>query len=92
MKAGLLTLGVCLLTMTAPSGFAQAAPELVPRWAELFAQAQDWPGAQEIADRVRPADVPGKGEAPIPPQAQQQISQLQQENEQLKMAADQMAQ
>lgn len=73
-------------------GFAQAAPELVPRWADLFAQAQDWPGAQEIADRVRPADVPAKGEPPIPPQAQQQISQLQQENQQLKMAADQMAQ
>ena len=73
-------------------GFAQVAPELVPRWADLFAAAQDWPGAQEIADRVRPADVPGKGEAPIPPQAQQQIQQLTQENEQLKMAADQMAQ
>lgn len=71
-------------------GFAQAAPELVPRWADLFAQAQDWPGAQEIADRVRPPDLPPKGQQPIPPQVQQQMSQLNQQNQQLQMMVEQM--
>lgn len=73
-------------------GFAQAAPELVPRYADLFVQAQDWPGAQEIADRVRPPDIPPPGEQQIPPQAQQRIQQLTQQNEQLQMAVQQMGQ
>jgi hypothetical protein len=61
-------------------GFAQVAPELVPRYADLYVQGQDWPLADEIADRVRPPDIPPKDQTPIPPQAQQQISQLSQEN------------
>lgn len=72
-------------------GFAQAAPELVPRYADLFVQAQDWPGAQEIADRVRPPDIPPPGEQQIPPQAQQKIQQLTQQNEQLTMAVTEMS-
>ena len=71
-------------------GFAQVAPELVPRYADLWVSAQDWPGAQEIADRVRPPDVPPKDQKPIPPQAQAQISQLTQQNEQLTQAVEQM--
>ena len=64
-------------------GFAQVAPELVPRYADLFVQGQDWPLADEIADRVRPADIPPKTDTPIPPHAQQMISQLQQQNQML---------
>lgn len=64
--------------------FAQAAPELVPRYADLLVQAQDWPKADEIANRVRPPDVPPPGEeSPIPPVAQQQIAQLQGQLQQL---------
>ena len=64
--------------------FAQAAPELVPRYADLLVQSQDWPKADEIANRVRPPDVPAPGEeSPIPPVAQQQISQLQGQLQQL---------
>ena len=64
--------------------FAQAAPELVPRYADLLVQAQDWPMASEIANRVRPPDVPPPGEeSPIPPVAQQQIAQLQGQLQQL---------
>jgi len=64
--------------------FAQAAPELVPRYADLLVQSQDWPKADEIANRVRPPDVPPPGEeSPIPPVAQQQISQLQGQLQQL---------
>ena len=73
------------------AAFAQAAPELVPRYADLYVQAQDWPLSNEIADRVRPPDVAAKGEQqPIPPQAQQAISQLQQENQQLNMMVEQL--
>lgn len=61
-------------------GFAQVAPELVPRYADLYVQAQDWPLSNEIANRVRPPDVPPPGgDSPIPPVAQQQIGQLQQQ-------------
>ena len=64
--------------------FAQAAPELVPRYADLLVQSQDWPKADEIANRVRPPDVPPPGEeSPIPPVAQQQIAQLNQQLQQL---------
>ena len=67
-------------------GFAQVAPELVPRYADLLVQGQDWPLADEIADRVRPPDIPPKNQTPLPPQAQQAISQLNQQNQQLQQA------
>lgn len=73
-------------------GFAQAAPELVPRYADLFVKAMDWPGAQEIAARVRPPDLPPEDETPIPPQAQAQMSQLQQQNQQLTLEKQQLMQ
>lgn len=73
-------------------GFAQAAPELVPRYADLFVKAMDWPGAQEIAARVRPPDLPPEDETPIPPQAQAQMSQLQQQNQQLAAENQQLMQ
>lgn len=70
--------------------FAQAAPMLLPRFADLMVQAADWPMAKEIADRVRPPDVPGPGQkSPIPPEAQAQMQQLQQENAMLQQALDQ---
>jgi len=67
-------------------GFAQVAPELVPRYADLLVQGQDWPLADEIADRVRPPDIPPKNQTPLPPQAQAAISQLNQQNQQLQQA------
>lgn len=72
--------------------FAQAAPELVPRYADLFVRAQDWPAAKEIADRVRPPDIPPDDETPIPPQVQAQMSQMQQQNEQLQLLNQEMMQ
>jgi Phage P22-like portal protein len=74
--------------------FAQAAPELVPRYADLLVQAQDWPKADEIANRVRPPDVPAPGQEdnPLPPQAQQAIGQLQQQNQQLSAVVEQLSQ
>jgi hypothetical protein len=69
------------------TAFAQVAPELVPKYADLYVKEMDWPGAQEIADRLRPPGVPSDGdEQPIPPAAQQQMQQMQQQNEQLTQA------
>ena len=68
-------------------GFAQVAPELVPRYADLLVQGQDWPMADEIADRVRPPDVPPKGGAPqIPPQVQQKLRAYEEQNQMLQVA------
>jgi hypothetical protein len=72
--------------------FAQAAPELTPRYADLLVEAQDWPNAQAIADRIRPPDAPPRGgEKPIPPQVQAKLQQLSQQNEQLTIALNEAA-
>ena len=69
--------------------FAQVAPELVPQYADLFVEAQDWPMAEAIAERVRPPNIPPKGEEQLPPAAMQKINQLQQQNQQLTEALQQ---
>ncbi len=50
-----------------------AVPQLFQTAGDLYFRAQDWPYAQEIADRIRPRD---DKKADIPPQAQQQIAQM----------------
>ena len=57
--------------------FAQAAPNLLPRFADLMAKAQDWPYAAEIAKRLVPPDV-AKEEQEGKPDPQQLMMQLQQ--------------
>ena len=62
-----------------------AAPILIPEIAKM----SDWPGAQEIAEKLEAFMNPGAGELPAEVQqaieaAQQQIEQLQSENEALK--------
>ena len=58
------------------TAFAQAAPQLLPAYADLYVQAMDWPMADEIAKRVRP---PGVGDdEQIPPAAAMQMQQMQQ--------------
>lgn len=74
------------------SAFAQAAPQLVPLYADLYVKAMDWPGAQQIAERVKPPNVPDDDAPPIPPQAMQQMQQLQQENQMLNQQLQQAAQ
>lgn len=39
------------------AAFAQAAPELVPRFADLWARSMDFPEKDELADRLMPPDV-----------------------------------
>jgi hypothetical protein len=70
-------------------GFAQVAPELVPQYADLYVESQDWPLSDAIAERVRPPNIPPKGQEQLPPAAMQQINQLQQQNQQLNEALQQ---
>lgn len=73
------------------TAFAQAAPQLVPQYADLYVKAMDWPGAQEIAKRVRPPGVGDEGEPQIPPQAMQQMQMLNQQLQEAQAQIDQMA-
>lgn len=68
----------------------QAVPDVFPRIGDLFVKAQDWPMADEIAERIKPPDVRAqeaqeeaqeamqKGQQPPPPPPQQPPSPEQQ--------------
>jgi hypothetical protein len=55
-------------------------PQAMTRALDLILKTFDVPGIDEIADRLRPPDVAQQqeGQAPVPPQVQQQIVQMQQ--------------
>jgi hypothetical protein len=74
------------------TAFAQAAPQLLPAYADLYVKAMDWPGAQQIAERVRPPGVADEDGPQIPPQAMQQMQQLQQQNQELQAQLQQAVQ
>lgn len=63
---------------------AKAIPESMKVALDLLVKNMDWPGAQEIADRLKKTLPPGIAEPedgeqpPIPPQAAQMIAQMQQ--------------
>lgn len=62
----------------------QAAPQLVGRALDIGIRMMDIPNADKIADRVRPPDIPNdEDQAPMPPQAMQQIQQMTQLNQAL---------
>ena len=77
----------------------QVWPELMGIAGDLVVKAQDWPGAEELAERIQKTIPPqlltpeqqkeNGGPPPVPPQMvqemQQQLQQLQMENQQLKM-------
>lgn len=72
----------------------QSFPQAAPVIGDLLAKSLDWPGADEIADRLEKL-VPGNNNQ-IPPELQQQIDQgkeqlmsLTQENQQLKQTVAQ---
>lgn len=67
----------------------QVWPQLMQVAGDLVAKAQDWPGADELAERLKATmGIGPNGEPGIPPeqvqQMQQQLQQLQAENLQLK--------
>lgn len=61
--------------------FSKALPNSAPLIADLVARNSDWPGAQEIADRLKKtlppgvADDPKDDQTPIPPQVKQMLDQ-----------------
>jgi hypothetical protein len=68
----------------------QSFPAVAPLIGDLIAKNLDWPGSDEIAERIKAANPAADG---IPPQVQQQMQQLQeelqklqQENQSLKLA------
>lgn len=67
------------------TALAQAAPQLVPQFADLWIGSQDWDGAQQISRRLQPPDVASQegGDEPIPPQVQRQMQELSAQHEEL---------
>lgn len=65
--------------VSAMTDLAAAAPELLPRYADLLVKAMDIPESEAIAERLAP---PGVGNQNLPPQAQAMITQLQQQLQQ----------
>lgn len=78
----------------------QASPELWRVIGDQFIKAQDWPGAEEMAERMKTILLPqvqqmvgqDEGEQQIPPQVQQAIEAMGQELQATKQAAGQMEQ
>jgi hypothetical protein len=76
-------------TFAGMNALAQAAPELVPRFADLWVKSMDIPEADAIAARIAP---PGTGDDANPQQMQAKIQQLTQAlQEAQKMADDNQA-
>lgn len=68
--------------------FTKALPQTAPMISDLIARNMDWPGADQIADRLKKTLPPGiaeddKNKQPIPPQAQAQMQQMGQMIDQL---------
>ena len=73
--------------------FTQAAPQTVPLIADLIAKNMDWPGADEIAARLKtmlPPQLHQVQQGDIPPEVQQMLQQLQQQNQQMQQAIGEM--
>lgn len=69
-------------------------PQLMQVAGDIMVKNMDWPGSQDIADRIRKTldpkliDDPNQKKNPIPPEVQQQIQQMQQMIDQLTQAAN----
>ncbi len=91
-----VTAGPSYATMRAEAAdamvqFGQSWPKLMDIAGDIVVKAMNWPGAEDIGERIGRTipkeirDDPEEGPAPIPPEVQQQIAQLQ---EQLKQATE----
>ncbi|MEQ1666398.1 MAG: portal protein, partial [Bdellovibrionales bacterium] len=69
--------------------FTKAVPNAAPIISDLIARNMDWPGAEQIADRLKKTLPPGVAEKDenekqqLPPEAQQQMQQMDQMIQQL---------
>jgi hypothetical protein len=74
--------------------FGQSWPKLMDVAGDKVVKAMNWPGAEEIAERIArtiPANIkddPQNGQSSIPPEAQQQIAELQQKLQEAQQEAD----
>lgn len=64
----------------------QAYPAFLPVCGDILTKNMDWPGAQELSERLKrmvppEAQEPKEGEQTIPPEIQQQMAQMQQQLE-----------
>lgn len=63
-------------------GLAKAYPQIMQVAGDLMVKNMDWPGASEIAERLKKTLPPGiaedKDKKPIPPEVQAQLSQMDQ--------------
>lgn len=67
--------------------FARVAPEARPLVLDLIAKNMDWPGAEEIADRLRKALPPGMAESDEDEMTPEAAQRAQQANAQAEMQA-----
>jgi hypothetical protein len=71
--------------------FAQIAPQSLPIIGDLLVKNMGWPGADQIADRLKKAMPPGVGDQQQPDPAQMQAMQMQQMQMQAQQQAQQQA-
>lgn len=95
-----VTTGPSYATMRAEAAdamvqFGQSWPKLMDYAGDKVVEAMNWPGASEIAKRIKRAippeianDPDDGGPPPIPPEAQQKIAQLEQQVAELSEKAD----
>jgi len=63
----------------------QANPDVFPLIGDLLVKNLDWPGAEEIGERLKamlPPQALPQGEGALPPEAQMAMDQLQQQSDQ----------
>lgn len=94
-----ITSGPSYATMRAEAGdamiqFGQSWPKLMDIAGDKVVKAMNWPGAEEIAERIARTippeirDEPKEGEEQIPPAAKQKIAELEKQMAELKEIAD----
>ncbi|HEX2594746.1 MAG TPA: portal protein [Rhizomicrobium sp.] len=74
-------------TFAGMNALAQAAPELVPRFADLWVRSMGIPKSDEIADRIKPPGVDDEA-ADLPPEVQAKMAEMQAAMQQLQQLAD----
>jgi hypothetical protein len=108
-----LTAGTYDVTVTAGASFGsrrqesveqmgqilQQNPDMFGVFGDLFVKAQDWPNAEEIAERIKktiPPQIlppePEEGAPEMPPEVQMQMQQMQEQMQQMDAALQQAAQ
>jgi len=76
---------------------SQAYPPLMQVAGDLMVKNMDWPGAHEISERLKKtlppnlAEADDDGQQPLPPQVQQQMAQMAEQNQQLIQELDKLS-